>query len=365
MKKNFISWFIALLLTTFMVGCGGGGTSSTTGGTSSTTGSLYFKSLDLNKTVSLAKEFRSSEKTGDSGSLIDSFQVKVPKLELKKSDSTYVTVYSGNEYLETVGTGAGTFAGMLKGTMPDAGTYTGLRLSIEAFKIKAKIVSGGTTYYTTAQTVAQSSIWPLSTTSASYDYITISPVTSTGFTADFPTSLTVTAGNDVNLIWVNESSGLVAFDGDLPNGVTWATNESIVTALLPGVPSKRIQFTLTASPRSNIITLLLDGSGNLLGGYCNRSSIGYTQWAINGDYMKSGSLSAVSNSGNTATFDVSFLDGDSSNYYKITGNYDCGTSTSGTYSSLVVTGVGSTPYYVTDNLTLTTTGSVTCSNIAY
>ncbi|MBI3814946.1 MAG: hypothetical protein HY279_10860, partial [Nitrospinae bacterium] len=153
--------------------------------------------------------------------------------------------------------------------------------------------------------------------------------------------------------------------GNLPDTVTWAQDESIVVAFSPEAPSKKIQFTLTASPKSNIITLLLDSSGNLLGGYCNRIP---DSQAINGNFMKGGSLSAVSNSGNTATFDVSFWRGDNSinSYYQITGNYDCGTSTSGTYSSLAVTAVGGTSSgdYLTEGYTLTTTGPITCGNIS-
>lgn len=377
MKSNlkiFGGRILSILFAIFLTACGGsgGGGSSDSGSDTPTpttptpTGSLNFKSLDLNNTVSLAKVSLAADGgTGDSGSSMEGFQVKVEKLELKKSDSTYVTVYSGNEYLETVGTAIGTFAGVLSGIMPDAGTYTGLRLTTNAFKIKVKIVSGGTTYYTTSQTVSQGSVWTLSTSLTSYDYITVTQPTSETKTMDFPTQLTVTATNDVNLIWSLEKNGVVSWDGDLPNAVTWAAEEKIVAAFLPSVPSKRVQFTLTASPLSNTITLLLDGSGNLLGGYCHRP----TDKAINGNFMKSGSLSAVSNSGNTATFDVSFLNGDDDqSYYQITGDYNCGASTSGPYSSLAVTttvgaGGGGSSDYWGKGYTLTTAGSVTCGNI--
>ncbi|MBI3600677.1 MAG: hypothetical protein HY097_08560 [Nitrospinae bacterium] len=187
---------------------------------------------------------------------------------------------------------------------------------------------------------------------------------------DFPTQLTVTAGNDVNIIFVNERGGVVSVYGNLPDTVTWAQEGNIVAAFSPGVPSKKIQFTLTASTASNIITLLLDSSGNLFGGTCYRPGVdsGEGTTAINGSFMKGGSLSAVSNSGNTATFDVSFWRGDNSinSYYQITGNYDCGTSTSGTYSSLAVTAVGGTSSgdYLTEGYTLTTTGPITCGNIS-
>lgn len=338
-------------------GGGGGG-----GGTASA--SLKFKVLDLSKAVSsTAPSFITPfDGTGDSGSSMEGFKVRVEKLELKKSDSTYVTVYSGNEYLETIGTGSGSFAGILNGTMPDTGTYTGYRLTTNAFKIKLKIVSGATTYYTTNQSISQGSVWTLSTSSASYDYITITQGTSETITGDFPTSLSVTANNDVNLVWALKRSGAVLWEGTDLNNVTWAAEGDIVRAILPNTPSKLIQFNLTTTgpSLSNTISTLLDSSGSLLGGFCYRP----TNKAINGGFLKSGSLSAVSNSGNTATFNVSFADGDNNNnYYQITGSYDCGASTSGTYSSLSVTGVGATPYYSTAGATLTTSGAITCSNI--
>lgn len=354
-----------LVILTALAGCGGG--SGGGGGGSATGGSLKLKALDLSKTVSLAKTYEGEVarySVGDTGSLVESTQIKVEKLELKQADGTYVTVYSGNEYLEMVGTGAGTFAGVISGTKPNAGTYTGVKLTMSAtdsVKRKAKIVSGTTTYFTTSATAAMSAPWTLSTSSADYGYITATPSSSPITEMDFPTPLTVTSNNDVVIVWANEGNGIVSFDGSLPSSVTWVSEESIVSTILPNVPYKRIQFNLTAGSLSNKITLLLDSSGNLLGGSYHRPS-DYTNWVINGRFMKGGSLSAVSNSGNTATFDVSFSESDTV-YYRITGNYNCGTSTTGTYSSLSVTGVGATPYYISRGLTLTTTGTVTCGSI--
>ncbi len=369
-KRGYLSVVLLTVLAvlTALAGCGGGGGGGETP-TTTTSGSLKLKALDIGKTVSLTKAYEDSVAryaTGDTGSSMEGFLVKVEKLELKKSDGTYVTVYSGNEYLETVGTGAGTFAGVVSGIMPNDGTYTGVKLTSSAtdsFKVKVKIVSGTTTYFTTKTTAAKGVPWSFSTSSANYDYITATPTSSPILEMDFPTPLTVTSNNNVDIIWELERNGIVSFDGSLPNSVTWAAEEDIVRAILPKVPSKRIQFNLTAGSRSNTITLLLDGNGNLLGGFCHRPG-SWDIWDINGSFMKGGSLSTVSNSGNTATFDVSFLDGQSNGYYQITGSYNCGTSTSGTYSSLAVTGIGVTPYYISSGSTLTTTGSVTCGNIA-
>ena len=356
-KRKWFGLIALLAIIAFVItfgGCGGGGSSS---GSSATTPSLTVTALDIGKVVSFTKAF-----SGDPGSSMDGFRVKVDKVELTTdTGTTWVTVYSNGEYIESVGVGTNSIAGTLNGTMPPVGTYTGLKFTFSDFKIKVKIVSGATTYYTTAQTVGYNSMtpWTLSTSALSYDYITI---TSTGNseTTDFPTPLTVTANSNINLVTVMESNGIVTCDGTLPNNVTWAEEEPLVRAWLPGMPSKEIQFNLTVPPNlptypalSNTITFLLDGSGNLLGGFCHRPA----NKAINGGILKSGGLSNVSNNGNTATFDVSFWDGMGVGWFKITGSYDCGTTTSGTYSGLVVTGYsGVTTEY---GATVNPTGSVT------
>jgi hypothetical protein len=294
---------------------------------------------------------------------MDGFKVKIDQVELTTdTGATWVTVYSGSEYLETVGIGTNSIAGALTGNLPPVGVYTGVRFTFSNFRIKVKIVSGATTYYTTAETIPYNTgvSWTLSTSLAAYDYITI---TSTGNSeiTEFPTSLTVTGNSSVNLVWTSELNGIITCDGFLPNDVTWAAEEDLVRAILPGMPSTQIQFPLTAlsstaPAMSNTITFLLDSSGNLLGGFCHRPA----DKAINGDILKSGSLSNVSNNGNTATFDVSFWDGDGVGWYRVTGSYDCGTGTSGTYASLAVTAGGAvTVGYLDTGHALNTTGPVT------
>jgi len=337
-----------------------------TGSSAPAAPSLNLTALDLGKVVSLTKNF-----PGDTGSSMEGYKVKVDKLELTTdAGATWVTVYSGNEYLETVGTGTDSVAGALTGTMPSPGIYTGCKLTISNSKVKVKIVSGATTYYTTAQTVESVSPgtlesttpWPLSTSSADYDYITISSTGDSTIT-DFPTPLTITGNSDVNIVWACERCGIVTYNGTLPDNVISSNEEDIVHGILPAMPSKQIKLALTAPADpahmppypalSNTITLLLDDSGNLLGGYCYSPS----DRALDAADLKGGSLSNVSNGGNTAAFDVSFWGWPEPAYFRFTGNYDCGTSTSGTYSGLAVTGWdGATTEY---GCTLDQTGSVT------
>ncbi|MEK7309757.1 MAG: hypothetical protein AAB038_02975 [Planctomycetota bacterium] len=356
MKKHVYYMLAVLFLVAFIAtfgGCGGGGSSS--GSSAPAAPSLKITGLDLGKAVSLKAV------SGDPGSSVDSFRVKINSVELQKDDASTATVYSGITYLETVGT-TDEIAGILNGSMPPIGVYTGVTMTVGGFMIKAKIISGATTYYTTNQTIGYESgiSWTLSTSLAAYDHITI---TSTGFTmfTEFPSPLTVTGSSSVNLVWASELNGIVTCDGFLPNDVTWVNEEEVIRATLPCMPSTQIQFPLTAlsstaSAMSNTITFLLDSSGNLLGGFCHRPA----NKAINGSDLKSGSLSNVSNNGNTATFDVSFWDGNGTGWYRITGSYDCGTGTSGTYSSLTVTAQGGvTADYLNKGHTLETTGSVT------
>lgn len=308
--------------------------------------------------------------TGEAGSSMAGFQVLITKLELKKADDTYETVYTGSDYLETVGTGAGTFAGELAATLPPAGTYVGFRVTYSGFKIKVKIVDGGIDYYTTAQSITEGENWPLSTDVADYDYVTIASLSSTGFEALFPTDLVISGTDSETFIWALQRSGVVIYDGTMPNGVTWAEEGDLVVAILPGVPAKAVQFNLVitkgGSPdRSNTITLLYDSIGNLLGGFSFRPS----DKAINGAFLSTGSVTGVTNNGNGATFDMSFLDGDNTGTtYQVTGSYDCGTGTNGPYSSLTVT--DNTPsdgwdynFLISDGYVLTTTGNVTCNDL--
>lgn len=354
--------FLVAFVTIFI--CGGcGGSSSSSGSSAPAAPSFRLKALDLGNVTSLK-----AIGVGDAGSSMEGFKVKIDKVELTTdTGATWVTVYSGGEYLETVGTGTNSIAGALAGSMPGPGVYNGSKLTVSNFKIKVKIVSGATSYYSTAQTLdgvgpltTQSTTpWTLSISSTAYDYVTIS-TTSGSIVTEFPTPLTVTGNSDVNLVWAFERCGVVTYNGLLPGSITSAQEEDLIHGILPAMPSKQIQLALTApadipTPHpalSNTITLLLNDSGNLLGGYCYSPS----DRALDAADLKSGSLSNVSNGGNTATFDVSFWTGPATGYFQFTGSYDCGTSTSGTYSGLAVIGYSATTEY---GCTLDPTGTVT------
>lgn len=109
---------------------------------------------------------------GEAGSKVDSFKVKA-KLELKNKTGAWRTIYSGTEYLETIGTGAGTIAGTIDIIKPAHAQYTDIRTTALGMQIKAKVVIGGITYYTTTQSKASQEVWAMSTDIANYGVVTI------------------------------------------------------------------------------------------------------------------------------------------------------------------------------------------------
>jgi hypothetical protein len=75
---------------------------------------------------------------GETGSSVDSSQGEITNFQLKKSDGTYVTVYSGTGYVEMVGEAGQEFAGEILGIMPPNGTYVGWRASASRIKRRIK-----------------------------------------------------------------------------------------------------------------------------------------------------------------------------------------------------------------------------------
>ncbi len=239
---------------------------------------------------------------------------------------TYVSVYTGNSYLETVGTGAGTIVGELQGALPPNGTYTGLRMTLLGVRCKLTIIDGGTTYYTTAQTIGMGDVWPMSTSLAEYDYLTIDYAGPGTMAADFVTPMTVDGTADADLVWVLERNGIVGWEGADIDNITWAGEEDLVLVFAPAEPAMWMRFTLEAEdavglPLENTITLLLDASENLLGGFCHRPQ----NKAINADWMISGTLSNAANGGFTADFTASFAEGGypAGVSFDMAGSYDC------------------------------------------
>lgn len=251
--------------------------------------------------------------------------------------------------------------------------------------IKAKVNIGGTIYYTKSQTINPGERWQMSTSAADYDYLVYNNAATsaaTSFTREqlFPIDLVVTDDSPVNIVIMQEKNTAkveyAPFDQNSTaadqDNIGWISAEDVVSAVLPYLPARKIQFPVTAvksgSPDlTNAVTLYLDASGKLLGASCLKP---VTNDAFNSNFPISGSVSNVQYSGNKADFDLKFADGDyqdqtATKYYEISGSYDCGASgTTGSFSDLTVNCVGLTANYQSSGYTISTSGSgVTSSSL--
>ncbi len=270
--------------------------------------------------------------TGEVGSKMDSFQFKVTSIDLIEPDDSPENVYSGDTFLETSGDGSTSIVGAMNGTFPPEGDYKGVIVTGTGFKIKLMLVIEGITYYTIDETINQGDTWNLSTNIADYGYTVINAGEAMDIKTIFSTPLTVTSGQPVNLGWVLQRGESINFDGDIESGITWAQQVDLVRAFTPDTPTKYVQFDLkTTTGKTNTLTILLDDSGQSLGGFSHRHDI----YAMNGSFMSAGTLS-TSDSGTTGTFVLTFPDSDNDSNPDIIveGQYDC---TSGQYSISDVT----------------------------
>jgi hypothetical protein len=256
--------------------------------------------------------------TGEEGSRMDGFQVKVTSIDLIRSDDTVVNVYTGTSFLETVGAENGSIAGALSGHKPLTGSYKGIKLTTTDFRIKTALVISGTTYYTQTETLNEGDVWNLSSSESDYGFTTVqkAPESST-FT--FPQPLIVESDKPVDLIWALQRNGVVQFDGTGSSDITWAQEENVIRAILPSAPSKWVKFDLkTTDGKSNTLSILLDGNGKILGGFCYRPE----NSAINGSWLSEGTLTSADN-GVSGAFSLTYIDADDATPIVVDGSYSC------------------------------------------
>ena len=308
---------------------------------------------------------------GDAGSQRESFQVMI-KVELIKDDNSTVTILDGTKFLELKTTGNSTGLGAsLESVRPENGTYKGVKYTVTKFKHKLKIVSSATTYYTTEKEVTNGASWDLSQNENDYGYTTtLTPTGGYITTVTFPKPLVLASGSDASLVFVNQY---------LPNSVRYETNGNIesstwidettkATAFLPAIPTKSIVFDVNYAKASNpdltnTITVFLDKDGDLIGAYQMRPD---SNQALNGSSLLSGTKT-------NDNYTFKFQNGDDSNdgtdgddYFDVNVTLHC---TNSTYSGLIINEVidGGTPATAKpnnqDGYTLTTNGSITCTDI--
>ncbi len=352
-------------LTVLLASCGGGGGTATPAGPS-----LSIVAQDLTASTGAGasgfKMFNAiSNITGDPGSRLDSLMVQVDSFDLLKDDgTTWVSVYSGGDFLETIGAAGQTTANTLVGTLPPAGNYIAYRFTVSSLKMNLVLVTGGTTtWYTTTQSLTSGETWSFSNNAADYGVVTYTPPAAFVHTTYFPQALAVTGSDSVVLYYLMERNGIVECDGTTPNSdITYCTTDQTVDMVLPAKPATMMRTIVSASSgsvlpalRTNIITAFYGGQDQLLGAYCQRPA----DWYFNGSSLTTGSGLYSSASG-TGSLDLNFMDGDgiADGTYNVTMDFSCSAST---YSNLVIapTGTG-TNVYDTDYV-LAASGNATCT----
>jgi len=259
--------------------------------------------------------------TGEAGSTMESFQLRVLSIDLIGADDGRYNVYSGSSYLETAGNGSNTVVSALGGTFPADGEYKGMVITADSFKIKTKLLIDGVAYYSIGENIVQGDVWHLSSSAAEYAATVIATDGAMQIETYFSNPMTVSAGNPVELGWVLQRSDSVNYDGNLSDGITWVQQDDIVRAFTPAIPDKYVQFDLkTSNGEINTLTLLLNTGGELLGGFsCRRDP-----YAVNASFMSAGTLTTA-DGGASGTFSLTFPDSDDSSQPDIvvSGQYNC------------------------------------------
>ena len=297
---------------------------------------------------------------GDVGSEVAIDEIKL-KVELVKDDNTTVTILDGTEYLKLNGSSSSStsIGQALAGTKPPAGTYTHIKWTPQGFRIKAKIVKSGVTYYTKNITVPEDDTTPWELTQDQVDYnsttITQGAVTNT-VTVEFPNPLVVTENKAIDLFYISKFTGAVDYSQTLPD-VTWISNTMEAFSFTINTPAKIAQFDLVynkgGTDYKNKISLLFDENDNLLGAHSSEG-IGSANRALSGGFIKK---AVTTTNGYNITTDGEGFPQVVSFDFNLS---NCNNST--TYSNLTVDRWQSSNPDLTGG-TLTTTGTVTCSDI--
>jgi hypothetical protein len=316
----------------------------------------------------------SASSQGDSGSSMVHFKVRVVGIDLEKEDGSFVPFYTKGGYMFTKSEGSNSVVAKLRSSYPQAGTYVGLRLRYDAFKIKLKIVKNGITYYTTEQTINHGEYWPLSESEGDYGFLTILESSVQSMSEDFAIPLVVEESKrkTLDLSWVLQRNGKIFYDTDGILGgigeftqVTWAAEEDVIRTFISGAPDKLIQFTFTVNldaggVHENIVSILVDETGHLLGGYCHRPP---NKAMVCQSLLDGSVLTNILSNGDSADFNLRYAPpaGEPDGTYILTGNYNCDTG----YSSLALLTEGA-PALNFDHLgvdTIVSSGTVTCKEV--
>jgi len=297
---------------------------------------------------------------GQTGSTVDIDEIKL-KVELIKDDNTSVTILDGTKYLKINGnsSSATSIGEALEGIKPPAGTYTHIRWTPLGYRIKVKFIDNNITYYSTSTTVPEddTTSWHFSTTETDYASTTITQGTVTNtVTIKFPTALIVTNDKTVNLFYVSKFTGDVQYSTSKATiaDQTWVSNTMEAFGFLTTTPAKIAQFdlvyNLSGTTYKNKISLFFDENNNILGSHSSEGTAGADR-ALHGGFVKE---SNTTSNGYTIT-----TEGEG---FPQVVSFDFNISTCSNYSNLTVDRWQTSNPDLTGG-TLTTSGSVTCTDI--
>lgn len=369
MKKNLAVYFIiALIAALAIVACGGGG-----GGGTVITGSnpeFTVNSVNLSSSIAVAKPGpmkagRSALALGIDSGVINSMIAVLTKYELKSDGGVWNTVFSGSKDLETISSAPGlSYVDSFTGEFPPNGTYVSHRATYDNLKIKAKVVHGGTTYYTTTQDREEGEVWVFSTNVADHGYVTFNSP-SLESTESFFTSPVVIDGSSTNLYKIFSTEEEVVCDGNTPNvDITYCSAGRLVDLTTTEEPGLMVRFianatsgTITPSPLQNYISVFYGDARTFLGAACYRPGDNYTN--CSGFYNGNGAFYGVN-----GLFESIFVDGDglSAGVYNVTTAFNCNTTS---FSSLDITNSatpnGSYATFSVGDYVLETEGPAVCT----
>ena len=310
---------------------------------------------------------------GEAGSEMYSFKVKLV-MDLIKPGGGTVPLLDGSKYIETKCEGSTTcVADQLETTAPPAGTYTGVAFKVIGFQYKAKLVVGGTAYYTTDETVKHGDAWHLSTDPAKLGLTTVTYDGSDipggeGNRISFGKELNVSEGGSASLAFINQfMKEHIEYDTESDmHHVTRISESEVALAITPTQPAKKITFDIVydgtggAAQKHNTMTVFLNSHYEILSAFMQRLE----NSAIEGSFFMRGKkdgqtryLIDIQNSLDSKFGDI----GD--DYYRISVDLDCDTHT---YDHLAIAvysngSGGSTP--PSSDYTLQTSGTITCEDI--
>ena len=304
---------------------------------------------------------------GEAGSKVESEEIKLD-IKLIKDDNTSVTILDGTKYLKLNGQSkTETSIGQaLEGTKPPAGTYTHIQWTPKGFRKQAKVVIGGTTYYTKNITVPEDDTTPWQVTTDINDYgkTVIESGGAGSVTATvkvkFPQPLIVTNNKPVELYTIVKFGNDIQYDSNDSSTQNIRNIGKEMTSFLftSTAPVKKAYFVLeyvkNNTTYKNGISLFFDKDNKLIGAYSSEGADGADGAMHGGFVLEANDLG--NNQYKLIVWDDPDENGQNEIKHEVTFSLDCDNAS---YTSLDVNQWASNM----QGGTLTQNGTATCSDI--